>query len=261
MPAVLDTLRIVNINPPLILPTIYVTLEVGETKIITRAMVNSAQTYYQSQNVEIGSIDIVNSLSNYQHLLSQYNNTSTIAYFMNAGSRVYRTASYGVNVTNGYVQRTTINNNTFRVVGRKIGTATVTYRATAHNGTLESASTMAVVGQIVIKVVLKNRPPSKLQGASQDVIYDSLTTLGAEMFVYAYADPEGDEPYMVLITTLPTKGNLWYQGQMVTDAIEIPYAHIQQGMLVYINDGSISTIGSTDTFRHTVSDTGSQQYY
>lgn len=265
MATVLDTLKIVTINPPTMLPTIYVTVRVGETKAITRAMVNAAQTYYQSQGIPLGSINIVNFHlmgvnQGYSTLLSQTNNTKTLAYFSNQNNRIYRTTNAGL-ITNGYVTKTTIGGNRFTVTGVKIGTSGVIYRATAHNGTAESASTMSVIGQIVINVIGPNNPPNQLKAGVQDVVWDSLSTIMGSTVTNNYADPENDDPYMVKITTLPTKGTLYYQGAPVSLNQEIPYAQIQAGMLVYDNNGAISTVGSTDTFRHTVSDTGSQEFY
>ena len=265
MPAVLDTLNIVTINPPTMLPTIYVTVSVGETKAITRAMIDAAQTYYQSQGIPLGSINIINHHimgvnQGYSSLLSQTNNTNTLAYFENNGNRIYRTTNAGL-VTNGYVTKNVIDIDRFSVTGVKIGTSGVKFRATAHNGTLESASTMSVTGIIVINVIGPNQKPNSLSGGVQDVVWDSLSTIMGSTVTNNYADPENDPPYMVKITVLPTKGTLYYQGIAVVVNQEIPYSHIQQGMLVYDNNGAISTIGSTDTFRHTVSDTGSQQYF
>lgn len=265
MATVLDTLHIVTINPPTMLPTIYVTVSVGETKAITRAMIDAAQTYYQSQGVPLGSINIVNHYimgvnQGYPSLLSQTNSTNTLAYFRNNGNRIYRTTNAGL-VTNGYVTKTTIDGDRFTVTGVKVGTSGVIYRATAHNGSLESASTMSVTGKIIINVIGPNQKPNALSGGVQDVIWDSLSTIMGSTVTNNYNDPEDDAPYMVKITVLPTKGTFYYQGLPVVLNQEIPYAHIQQGLLVYDNNGSISVIGSTDTFRHTVSDTGSQQYY
>lgn len=265
MPAVLDTLNIVTINPPTMLPTIYVTVSVGQTKAITRAMVNAAQTYYQSQGIPLGSINIKVSYQsgNQDHLklLSQTNTINTIAYFTNVDNRIYITPPSGY-VFNGQVTKTTIDANRFTVTGVKVGTAAVVYRATAHNGSLESAnSASTVVGRIVINVIGPNQKPNALSGGVQDVIWDSLSTIMGSTVTNNYADPEDDDPYMVKITTLPTKGTLYYQGEAVVLNQEIPYAQIQAGMLVYDNNGAISVVGSTDTFRHTVSDTGSQEFY
>lgn len=265
MATVLDTLHIVTINPPSMLPTIYITVRVGETKTITRAMIDAAQTYYQSQGIPLGSINIINHHimgvnQGYSSLLSQTNNTNTLAYFTNVDVRIYRTTNAGL-VTNGYVNKLTIDSNRFSVTGVKVGTSGVIYRATAHNGSAESASTMSVTGRIIINVIDGNEKPNVLSGGVQDVIWDSLSTIIGSTVTNNYDDPEGDPPYMVKITTLPTKGTFYYQGLPVVINQEIPYSHIQQGLLVYDNNGSISTIGTNDTFRHTVSDTGSQQYY
>lgn len=170
MPAVGNQLNIVTVNPPTMLPTIYVTVAVGDVQVIKRAVIDAAQTYYQSQGVPLGSIDIINQVGNYFLLLSQSNNASTIAYFTNNGVRIFRTASYGVPVISGYVTRATINSDKFKVYGVKVGTATVIYRATAHNGTIESASTMSVTGQIVINVIGPNNRPNLLKGGVQDVV-------------------------------------------------------------------------------------------
>ena len=266
MPAVQDTLKIVTINPPTMLPSIYVTVSVGETKVITRAMVDAAQTYYQSQGVPLGSINIIfyhimGVNQGYPTLLSQTNSTNTFAYFNNNGNRIYMTQNSGVPVTHGYVNKVTIDSNKFTITGVKVGTSGVIYRATAHNGSLESASTMSVIGKIIINVIGPNNRPNSLKTGTQDVIWDSLSTIMGSTVTNLYVDPEGDPPYMVKITVLPTKGTFYYQGLPVVLNQEIPFAHIQQGLLVYDNNGSISVIGSTDTFRHTVSDTGSQQYF
>lgn len=261
MPTVQNSLIAANVNPPTMLPTIYVTVPVGDVQDIKRSTIDAAETYYQSQGIPLGSINIINQQGNYQFLLSQSNNSNTIAYFTNAGSRIYRTSGYGVPVVNGYVTRATINNSNFKVFGVKVGTATVIYRATAHSGTHESASTMTVTGQIVIKVIGPNNPPNLLKAGQQEIVWNSITTLMGALFVNEYADPENDAPYKVKVAALPTKGTFYYQGVAVVLNQEIPFAHIQQGLLVYDNNGEVTTIGSIDYFRHTVSDTGSQQYF
>src|SRR5690606_31907229 len=110
MPTVQNSLIAANVNPPTMLPTIYVTVPVGDVQVIKRAVIDAAQTYYQSQGIPLGSINIINQVGNYQFLLSQSNNSNTIAYFTNNGSRIYRTAGYGVPVINGYVTKATIDN-------------------------------------------------------------------------------------------------------------------------------------------------------
>ncbi|MDO5636266.1 MAG: hypothetical protein Q4G18_03355 [Myroides sp.] len=261
MATVQNSLIAANVSPPTMLPTIYVTVQVGDMQVIKRAVIDAAQTYYQPQGIPLGSIDIINQVGNYQRLLSQTNTINTFAYFTNNGSRIYRTAGYGVPVINGYVTKSTIDNDNFRVYGVKVGTATVIYRATAHNGTYESSSTMSVTGQIVIKVIGPNNRPNSLKAGQQEIVWNSITTLMGALFVNLYADPENDAPYQVKVAVLPTKGVFYYQGVEVVLNQEIPYSHIQQGLLVYDNDGSVTTIGSIDYFRHTVSDTGSQEFY
>src|SRR5690606_10229815 len=101
----------------------------------------------------------------YSSLLSQTNNTNTLAYFTNVDIRIYRTTNAGP-VTNGYVNKVTIDGNRFSVTGVKVGTSGVKFRATAHNGSAESASTMSVLGTIVINVIGPNQKPNALSGGT-----------------------------------------------------------------------------------------------
>lgn len=80
-----------------------------------------------------------------------------------------------------------------------------------------------------------------------------------------YADPEGNPPYKLLITSLPEYGTLRFNGIVVTVGQEIPFDNggvdtidILNGKLIYTNEEIPDQ--STDTFGFQISDTGSQTY-
>lgn len=256
-----NNLNIITLSPPLILPTIYITVKVGQTVNITRAIINSATPYYQPQNAPIGSLYLKNYEGDFEVLFAENNKPQTIAYFTNNGARVYAISQNG-DIFNSYVPYDVINNEGLRIIGVKVGQSTVTYVASAHNGVYESLSTTNIIGRIVVKVVsIVNSKPSNLSGGTQDVVIGSMTPIENTTISYQYVDPENDAPYKVKIEILPTKGTLLYMGQPVTIGQEILYQSVLAGMLVYKNDDTISIIGDVDRFNHTISDTGSEEYF
>ena len=261
MNQVQNNLNIVALSPPTILPTIYVAVNVGQTINITRAIIDAAMPYHQPQDAPLGSFYMQNYEGDFEVLMAENNTPSTIAYFRNGGARLYA-ISQGGGIFNSYVPYNVINNNAFTITGIKVGQSTVTYTASAHNGTHESLPTTDILGRIVVKVVSTvNNKPTNLSGGTQDVVIGNITTIEGATVTYQYVDPEGDPVGNVMIMGLPTKGTILYLGAPVTMNQIIPYQHIVSGMLTYWNDANLSQIGQTDTFSHTVSDTGSGEFY
>lgn len=260
MPGVQNQLIFDNIARPHMLPNIFVTVKVGQTIDISRSMIDTATGYAQNQNIAIGKIQIITfSSTSYNHLLSQTNNATTLAYFTNSGSRIFYNTNTGYN--NQIIQKSTIDLNNFKVTGVKIGQAAVVFKATASNATHES-SLSSVSGRIIINVVSAvNNKPSTLKAGTQSVVAGEITAILGATVTHLYADPENDAPHKVRIDALPTRGKLIYLGEDVQVSDEILYSQILAGMLVYWNDDPTTQPGQPDTFTATVSDVGSGLYY
>tara|TARA_R110002051_G_C8696695_1_gene493795 strand:+ start:485 stop:1252 length:768 start_codon:yes stop_codon:yes gene_type:complete len=84
----------------------------------------------------------------------------------------------------------------------------------------------------------------------------------------AYADPENDQPYKLLVVSLPSFGTLQFDGINVVEDQEIPFDNtndgindgidILNGKLIYRSE-SLPT-GALEGFEFQISDTGSKQY-
>lgn len=74
----------------------------------------------------------------------------------------------------------------------------------------------------------------------------------------AYADPEGDGPYKLKITSLPATGELRYDSIPVIVNQEILFTNITAGLLTYIPSLLDLDGYDDDTFNFEVSDLGSQ---
>ena len=252
-----------GLNAPIVLPTVYVTVKIGQTIILDQGVFISSEPYFQDQSLDITSFQIAGHVGYYASLLSQTNNIDTLAYFTNNGQRVYRTAN-GAPIVNGDVPVTTMLGSTpLRVTGVKIGQASVLYYARAgmydgnwHESELTSGSNY---GRIVVNVVpAVNLPPDYIENGFQYVnIGGLMTVLTVSTFTNLYHDPEGDPPYMLRCISLPVKGTLYLQGTPVIMNQEILFDKIAQGLLVYVGDGTAG-VGQQDSFRFEVSDTGSK---
>lgn len=261
---VINNLRIVGLQPPVLLPTIVVTVKVGQNVIINKGMIQSFEPYLQMQNMEIGSIKILGTEStDWRRILKSDNNLPTEAYFMNYNDRIYK-MSAGASPTNAHVTSRNIEKNRFRVFGVRVSQTPiiVTYVATAISGTeVESPFSTDAVGRIIINVVSAvNNKPNALKGGEQDVVIGGMTKILGSTVTLLYADPENDAPYKVRIDGLPYKGKLYYYGEVIENTgVEIPYQHVLAGALMYLNEDG--EVGAVDEFTSTVSDIGSQQYY
>jgi hypothetical protein len=75
-----------------------------------------------------------------------------------------------------------------------------------------------------------------------------------------YADPEGDGPYKLKVTSLPTTGELRYDNIPVTLDQEILFTDIGLGLFTYIPDIVDLDGYDDDTFEFEISDLGSQEF-
>ena len=74
-----------------------------------------------------------------------------------------------------------------------------------------------------------------------------------------YSDPEGDAPYKVKITSLPTSGLLKHNGKDVIINEEILLSSVDSGYLVFVQDLAVKG-SQTLTFDFSISDVGSEQF-
>ena len=75
----------------------------------------------------------------------------------------------------------------------------------------------------------------------------------------AYSDPEGDLPYKLKITSLPTSGSLSFNGSPVTINQEMLLSSVDAGYLVYSQDLAVKS-SQTIAFDFAISDVGSEQF-
>lgn len=265
MASVGNSLKIVNIAPPIKLPSIFVTVKVGQTLIITRSMIDQASIYYHEQSQPLGSIQIIGGTVNYQHLLNNSNRPITKAYLTNAGQRVFRD-DVSPSIYSGVVSIATINSGNFKIVGVNMTDPNYrpvcyVYKATAGVQGAESVFS-EVTGVIIVNVVsATNNKPNSLKSGEQDVVIGGMSPILGATVTHLYSDPEGDAPHKLKITALPTKGTLYYLGAPVNVGVEIPISSVNAGLLVYVNNAAISQVGGFDEFASTVSDVGSGLYY
>jgi hypothetical protein len=78
-------------------------------------------------------------------------------------------------------------------------------------------------------------------------------------FITDYVDPEGDPPYKLKVTSLPSQGNLVHNGLNVVQNQEILFSEIVEGYFVYVSPSNLLQITSF-TFNFEISDEGSKQY-
>lgn len=76
----------------------------------------------------------------------------------------------------------------------------------------------------------------------------------------AYSDPEGDGPFKLKITSLPTTGELRFNNIPVVINDEILFTDITNGLLTYIPSIADTAGYAGDVFDFEVSDLGSQQF-
>ncbi|MEX0596172.1 MAG: hypothetical protein WD512_06690, partial [Candidatus Paceibacterota bacterium] len=93
--------------------------------------------------------------------------------------------------------------------------------------------------------------------------YDKSITFTREDFVEnthpVYFDAEGDEPWRLLVATLPQYGILTLEGVAVVVGLILTFEDISAGIFVYTPDASRTDINN-DPFKFSVADVGSKEF-
>lgn len=107
-----------------------------------------------------------------------------------------------------------------------------------------------------------NLPPSQLGSKQINLTNGEQYVLSLNDFTITtppYQDPEGDAPFMVKITQLPTEGTLFYNGISVTLNQEFTVAEVNSGLLIYDSDNLLNNSYS-DIIKFDIADVGSNLY-
>lgn len=75
----------------------------------------------------------------------------------------------------------------------------------------------------------------------------------------AYNDPEGDLPFKLKITSLPTSGTLSFNGSLVSINQEMLLSDVDSGYLIFSQDLAVKD-SQTVSFDFSISDVGSEQF-
>ena len=107
-----------------------------------------------------------------------------------------------------------------------------------------------------------NEAPSSIGDGEADVVVGQSILMTTAMLTSdlnpPYSDPEGDNPSMLLVVTVPEYGNLELDGVIVIDDQEISFDDIDSGKLFYVNREFPS--GNVEGFDFKISDEGSGEY-
>lgn len=108
-----------------------------------------------------------------------------------------------------------------------------------------------------------NLPPDNVGDNAINALYGTSIIFTKANFTTEttppYSDPEGDEPFMLKVTSLPADGTLQLDGVPVGVNQEIPFTEIDAGYLVFVPN--VLTITSNIlTFDFEISDEGSQLF-
>ena len=107
-----------------------------------------------------------------------------------------------------------------------------------------------------------NEAPSSIGDGEADVVVGQSILMTTAMLTSdlnpPYSDPEGDNPSMLLVITVPEYGNLELDGVIVIDDQEISFDDIDSGKLFYVNREFPS--GNVEGFDFKISDEGSGEY-
>jgi len=105
-----------------------------------------------------------------------------------------------------------------------------------------------------------NLPPSVVGDNTFVLPYGESKTFTVADFTSgttpAYVDPEGDPASLVKVLSLPTNGNLVFNGTNVIVGQEMTVAEIAAGYLVYVPDLGVTTLQNL-SFDFSVADSGS----
>ena len=108
-----------------------------------------------------------------------------------------------------------------------------------------------------------NLPPSQVGDYSHDLNFGESLVFTRQMFttltVPVYLDPEGDAESEIKITSLPSNGELRFNGILVSVGQVIDFADIDLGLLVFNPDPQYASLNSV-SFNYSISDVGSGEF-
>lgn len=252
---------VLGIAPPEVLGETIVTINVGQTLKITKAMLTaSLPAYSQVDNIPMGGIKIIGHNSTHTKLLAQSNQSDTIAYFRRLTTRIYK-SNATANVTNGEISNAQMDNTTgFRVTGVSLGSAYITYIARAISGSEESEYS-SVTGRITINVVPTSCGTTTVSDFSIVVPLQSATIITSDMLLNNYNNTANQPATEVKIDGVPPLGLLLINGvpAQVGDIMSIE--QVDLGGLVYIPDPSTQVVGDDAIIRYSIRDACNSNFY
>jgi hypothetical protein len=132
----------------------------------------------------------------------------------------------------------------------------------ADNGSQSlSGLTTGIMTMNVAAIV--NSPPSCVGNNTISKTYNQAHIFTIANFTSettpAYADPDGDAAYALKILTLPTNGDLYFNGFLATVNQEILMTEVAAGLLTYVPNPAITTTQSLP-FNFSLSDIGSRTF-
>ena len=250
----------IGIAPPEVLGETIVTVNVGQTIRITKAMLmNSLPPYVQVNDIPMGGIKIVGHNNTPTTLLAQTNQSDTIAYFRRASNRIYKNSS-GV-IVNGEISNAQMNSTTgFRVTGVAIGSSYITYVAKAISG-VEESEYSAITGRIRINVVPTTCGTTTAGDFNANIPLYSATVITTDMVLSGYSNTANQPASEIKIDDIPPLGLLLVNGvpAQVNDIITID--QIGLGGLVYIPDPLAQNVGDVAILRYSIKDVCNTNFY
>ena len=249
-----------GVAPPNVLGETIVTINVGQTLRITKAMLSaSIPPYSQIDNMPMGGIKIIGHNSTPTKLLAQTNQSDTIAYFRRLTSRIYKNSS-GV-IVNGEITNAQMNSTTgFRVTGVSLGSAYITYIAKAISGSEESEYS-SVTGKIVVNVVPASCGTTTASDFSIVVPLQSATIITSDMLLDSYNNTANQPATEVKIDGVPPLGLLLINGVPAQVGNIMTIEQVDLGGLVYIPDPSTQSVGDEAIIRYSIRDACNSNFY
>lgn len=250
----------IGIAPPEILGECIVTVPIGTTVSITKAMLmSSIPEYHQVNGYPIGSITIVGHNNTPTTLLAHTNQPDTIAYFRRVTTRIHKNSSG--HVVNGIIPSPTLNQSTgLNVTGVQVGSSYVTYVATAEYSGEESEYS-AITGRIRINVVPLTCGTTTANDFNVSIPLYSATVITTDMILTGYSNTANQPASEVRIDDIPPLGLLLVNGvpAQINDIITIE--QIGLGSLVYIPDPLVQNIGDSAILRYSIKDVCNTNFY
>ncbi|MCP1996666.1 hypothetical protein [Flavobacterium sp. HSC-61S13] len=241
----------------------YLTVKVGQTLILTPALLEIANPpYLQVDQLPIGSVKIVGYGMHPNNIIRGVG-TPIVAQIENNGVVVRVDTLSGIWIAQE-VTKDDLYANKLQIRGNAIGFDFVNVIYTCFNSVNNKESLFASdVGKIWIKVISAttiNQPPSVVGDNTILFQIGVPKTLRSSDFstntTPPYQDPEGDAMKDVEIETLPSVGALLYNGMPVVAGQKISAIDCDMGKLVF-DDFGTAVNGQAINFDFRVSDTGS----